>query len=72
MSPYGGFRRTSISDLIAPRGSGFFGESHTGEGPVEYVHVDLGQGRSLTCIESAIVFITSEERSSCAPDLEWT
>jgi hypothetical protein len=60
MSPYAGFRGASITDLIAQRGSGFFGQSGAGEGPIEYVHVDLGEGRSITCVDSAMVFITSE------------
>jgi hypothetical protein len=59
-APYGGFRGATFTDLIASRGSGLFGESHVAEGPVAYTHVDLGEGRSITCIESALLLVTTE------------
>src|SRR5947207_1686364 len=60
ISQYAGFRGASITDLVAQRGSGFFGQSEACEGPVEYIHVDLGEGESITCVDSAMVFITDE------------
>jgi hypothetical protein len=58
--PHSGFRATTMTDLAARRGSSLFGGAHVAEGPVGYVDVDLGDGRSLTCLDSALLLVTTE------------
>jgi hypothetical protein len=60
VTPYGRLRGSSITDLLARTRGGFVGESSVQEGPVEYVHVDLGEGKSVMCIDTALVLVTSD------------
>jgi hypothetical protein len=62
VSPYAGFRSTSITELIAQPRAGFFSDgAGVQEGPVEYAEVELGEGRSLTCIDSALLLVATRD-----------
>src|SRR5262245_17295940 len=60
-APYAGFRATSITELIAPGSPSLFADRGVQPGPVEYVDVDVGAGKSLSCLGEALLFLTTED-----------
>jgi hypothetical protein len=59
-APYGGFHATSITQLIAQASPSLFGERGVQPGPVEYVDVDLGAGKTLSCLGEALLLVATE------------
>jgi ATP-dependent 26S proteasome regulatory subunit len=48
---------TSLSDLVAPGGSGLIGRSSPKEGPVQYLNIALEEGKVLACIQSGLSLV---------------
>jgi hypothetical protein len=53
---------TSLSDLVAPGGSGLMGTSPPKEGPVLYVNIALEEDRMLTCVQSGLYLVRDGEQ----------
>ena len=49
-----------LTDAHPPSRPGFFGGASVQIGPVGHVHVDVGGGRTLTCIETGLLLLTTE------------
>jgi len=58
--PNASFRAVMLTDLILRSRPGFFGGASVQIGPVGHVHVDVGGGRTLTCIETGLLLLTTE------------
>jgi hypothetical protein len=58
--PNASFRAVVLTDLIFRSRPGFFGGPSVQIGPVAHLQVDIGGGRSLTCIESGLLLLTTE------------
>jgi cell division protease FtsH len=54
------FVAMSLTMLIARGKTGLWGGGSVGEGPVGYAHVDVGEGKLLACIDSALLLLTTE------------
>jgi hypothetical protein len=59
-SPAAGYQALTLAVLLAPRGSGLMAGPSVDVGPVQYVEVDLGAEGVLTCLESALLLISTE------------
>jgi hypothetical protein len=59
-SPYAGFQATSMSMLLAPSRGGLVSGPELSVGPVQYADVDLGEGRVMTCIDTALLLLSTE------------
>jgi hypothetical protein len=55
--PYSG---ASLANLLTTQPSAFFRDSTPAAAPVKRVHVDLGNGKSLMCVDTAVLFATTE------------
>jgi AAA+ superfamily predicted ATPase len=56
-----GFTGASLSNLLVPESTGFFGQSAPTVAPVKYVQIELGDGSTLACIETAVLFATTDD-----------
>jgi hypothetical protein len=59
-SPLAGYQAIKLSMLLSPSRGGLMGRPEPEIGPVEYVDVDLGEGRVMTCIDSALLLVSTE------------
>jgi cell division protease FtsH len=57
VGPHRGYQRISMSSIVTPMGAHF----PVHEGPVEYESVDIGDGKTLTCLRSGLLLLKSEK-----------
>jgi hypothetical protein len=55
-----------LGDLLAPPRSGFMGPNLPGEGPVEYVNIQLEDERVLPCVQSGLYLLRDGEQRLAA------
>jgi cell division protease FtsH len=59
-SALAGYQAVSLAALLVSKPAGLIGGPSVEVGPVQYVDVDVGSGRVLACIESALLFVSTE------------
>jgi hypothetical protein len=60
VSRHSSIRGTSLSELVARSRPALFGSAVVQIGPVTSVRVELDDGRSMTCIDAALLLLTTE------------